>query len=203
MPLYRTQVELAMTSGNPDDKATNVWHFIADDLTALDLALTQVTTFYAAIDGNLSALIAATGHRIRCYDLADTKPRAPVRDQGAGTLSLGTGALPPELALCMSFQAPRQSGVSQARRRGRLYLGPLSSTAYTTSTGFPTSTILTNIGNAVQNLLDASQAATTWAWAVYSPTTETAIEVNDAWVDNAFDIQRRRGVAATSRALFT
>lgn len=202
MALYRTQVELAMTSGNPLDKATNVWHFIADDLTALDLALTQVTTFYAAIDVQLSGAVANTGHRIRCYDLADPEPRAPVRDQGIGGFVAGTGASAPELAICISYQTTRQSGQSQARRRGRLYMGPLKGAAVNTSTGFPETAMLTAFGSAIQNLLDASQAAATWAWAVYSRTNNVAIEVTDAWIDNAFDIQRRRGVAATSRTTY-
>lgn len=203
MPLYRVQVELAMTSGNPLDKATNVWHCIADDLTALDLFITQLTTFYAAVDSNLSSSIATTGHRLRAYDLADAEPRAPVRDQGIGTLALGANAAPPELALCISYQAPQQSGQSQARRRGRIYIGPLYNTAMATATGLPAATTLTTIGGALQNLLDASQAAATWAWAVYSPTNGVAIEATNAWLDNAFDIQRRRGVAATSRTIFT
>lgn len=203
MPLYRTQVELAMTSGNPDDKATNVWYFIADDLTALNLALTQLTTFYAGIDNVLSALIATTGHRVRCYDMSDIEPRAPVVDQGLGTLSLGTGSAPTEVAFCISFQAPRQSGQSQARRRGRLYLGPLQNSFVTTSNGTPAAASYNQINTPLQNLLDASQAATTWAWAVYSPTNQVAIEVTEAWYDNAFDTQRRRGVTATSRTTFT
>jgi hypothetical protein len=202
MPLYRTQVELAATSGNALDKATNVWHFIADDLTALNLALTQVTTFYNAIDGQMSGNVAATGHRIRCYDLSDPEPRAPVVDQGLAGMTLGTTRTAPELAICVSFQAPRQSGVSQARRRGRLYLGPWKADVVDSTNGFPSAGALGVIGGAVQTLLDASQAAATWAWAVYSPTNAVAIEVTDAWLDNAFDVQRRRGVTATTRTTF-
>lgn len=203
MPLYRTIVELVHESGNPDDKVVNVWHCIADDLTALNLFLTQITTFYAAIDGAYSTNIASTGHRIRCYDLADPEPRAPVVDQGAGTLSTGSTSLPHELALCMSFQAPQQSGQSQARRRGRLYLGPFADDASNSANGFPAAATLTQLGNAIQAILDASQAATTWAWAVYSPTNGAAIEVTNAWLDNAWDVQRRRGVSSTSRTTFT
>lgn len=203
MPLYRTQVELAMASGNPLDKATNVWHFGADNTAELDLALTQLTTFYAAIDGFLSSLVATTGHRVRCYDLADDEPRAPVKDQGLGTLSLGTQTLPPELAVCVSYQTVRQSGMSQARRRGRLYFGPMSNASVTPTNGQIATTTLTGFGTAIQNLLDASQAATTWYWAIYSPTNQLAIEVSDAWLDNAFDVQRRRGIAATTRTIFT
>lgn len=203
MPLYRTIVELAHENGNPNDKAVNVWHCIADDLTALDLFLVQITTFYGAIDGALSTNIANTGWRLRCYDLADPEPRAPVRDQSVGGITTGSTSLPHELALCMSFQAPQQSGQSQARRRGRLYLGPFADDASNSANGFPAAATLTQLGNAIQNLLDASQAAATWAWAVYSPTNAAAIEVTNAWLDNAWDVQRRRGVSSTSRTTFT
>lgn len=201
MPLYRTQVSLAMNSGVSKDRAQNVWHFIADDLTALNLALTQLTTFYSAIDAALSNLVATTGHTLKCYDLADPEPRAPVVDQGLGTLTVGGNPLPTETAICVSFQAPRQSGASQARRRGRLFFGPLHVSNVHTDGRIVAST-LTLFGNAVQNLLDASQAASTWAWAVYSRVNSAAIEVNQAWIDNEFDVQRRRGREYTSRTFY-
>lgn len=202
MPLYRTQVELAMTSGIPEDKATNVWWFLADDLSNLDLALTQLTTFYGAIDGELSGRVATTGHRVRCYDMDDPEPRAPVKDQGLGTLTPSSTSLPTEVAMCISYQAARSSGVSQARRRGRLYIGPLKKTAVE-DTGLPQAAMITVLQGAIQNLLDAAQAATTWDWVVYSPTDGLAVSVHDGWIDNAFDIQRRRGLTATSRVLFS
>lgn len=191
-----------MTSGAPNDKAVNVWHFLADDENELfTAAYVQVTTFYSAIDGLLSSAVASTGHRARAYDLADTMPRAPVFDDDPGPLTVGVNALPSELACCVSYQAPRQSGLSQARRRGRLYIGPLSA-AWVNTDGTMNATALSTLGTAVQNFLDASQAATTWSWQVYSPTNLASIEVTNAWIDNAWDVQRRRGVEATSRALF-
>lgn len=201
MPLYRVQVSLAMVSGVNKDRAQNVWHFLADDEAELDLALTQVTTFYAQIDGSFSNLVATTGHTLKAYDLADPEPRAPVKDQGIGTLTVGGAPLPTEVALCVSFQAPRQSGQSQARRRGRLYFGPLAANNVHTD-GRPNSAVLAQYGTGVQNLLDASQAATTWAWVVYSRANAAAIEVTSAWIDNEFDTQRRRGREATARTVY-
>jgi hypothetical protein len=203
MPLYRVQCEIAMASGVPEDKAVNTWHCIADDLTNLDLFLTQLTTFYSSSDDKFSSLVATSGHRIRAYDLADLKPRAPVRDIPlSGITAVGSSTLPPEIALVVSFQGPQQSGIPQARRRGRIYFGPLTGLMNTTS-GRPGGAPYTGLVSAVQTLLDASQAATTWAWAVYSPTNDTAIEVTSAWVDDEFDVQRRRGRQRTTRTLLT
>lgn len=204
MALYRVQVELAPANNNPDDKVVNTFHTIADDETAVQLFITQLTTFYAAIDQIMSSLLATSGHRVRVYNLADDKPRAPVIDQVFTAITApAANTLPPEVALCISFQAPQQSGVPQARRRGRVFLGPWGTAFVTSASGRPNSTNLATISTALQNLLDASQAATTWAWAVYSPTAGQAIEVTSAWVDDEFDIQRRRGRERTTRTLLT
>lgn len=203
MPLYRVQVALAMTSGTPQDKAVNTFHCIADDETALDLFITQLGTFYTAVDQNFSSKVATTGHSVKAYDLADPEPRAPVFDSSGWTLSVGATAAPAELAFVVSYEAPRQSGVPQARRRGRFYLGPLSNTSNDSATGMPAAGFYTPLNTALQNLLDASQAATTWAWAVYSRVNQAAIEVTRVWYDNAWDIQRRRGVSATQRTYFS
>jgi hypothetical protein len=202
MPLYRTQVALAMASGVNKDRVQNVWHFIADNLTALGTAVTVLQNFYAAVDGAFSNLVTNSGGTIKCYDIADDEPRAPVLEQALGPLSVGGAPLPPEVAFCISFQAPRSSGISQARRRGRIYLGPFASNNMGTD-GRPTSALMTQIGGAVQTMVDASEAATTWSWAVYSRVSGVAVSVTDAWIDNEWDTQRRRGREATSRTTFT
>jgi hypothetical protein len=56
--------------------------------------------------------------------------------------------------------------------------------------------------NSWGNLLDASQAATAWKWAVYSTVNATGVEVTNGWVENAWDTQRRRGRIATVRTVF-
>lgn len=202
MPLYRTQVALQMDSGVPEDRAVNTWWCIADDLTALGLFVTQLGTFYQAIDNYLSSAVNTTGHVIKSYDMADPEPRAPVLVVTGTTLTTGTTAMPAEVATCMSFQAVQQSGQSQARRRGRVYIGPLAQNTLHSS-GTPEGAWTSALVAAGQALLDASDAAATWSWAVYSRVDQTAISVSNGWVDNAFDTQRRRGPVASARAIFS
>lgn len=202
MPLYRTQVRLAKASGIPEDAVTNTFWCIADDVTALSGFTTQLGLFYGELDTFWSQQMATTGHTITSYDFGDPEPRAPVQVVTGLTLSLGSGSLPMEVALCLSFQAPRQSGTDQARRRGRVYLGPFD-TASLDSSGGPAQAVYDAVTAAGQGLLDASQAATTWAWAVYSTVNQAAIEVTSAWVDNAWDTVRRRGTTANARAIIT
>lgn len=202
MPLYRTQVRLQMVSAVPEDAVTNTWWCIADDLAGLNLFLTQLGLFYQAIDGELSSAVATTGHIMKSYDMADPEPRAPVQVVTGTTLTPGTTSLPPELAVCLSFQAVQQSGTPQARRRGRVYIGPLRVAAID-SAGNVATTAATTIATAADALLTASKAASTWAWAVNSTVDLTAIEVDNGWVDQAIDVQRRRGKASPSRVLFS
>lgn len=201
MPLYRYQVSIAMASGNPKDSAQNVWHAICTDETAALVFATWLNTFYTSIDGVYSNLVATTGHRVKVYDLADPEPRAPVIDDPLGAFTVGGAPLPTEVAYCVSFEAPRQSGQPQQSRRGRIYVGPLAA-SMVGSDGRPSSAFMTTVGDAIDALLTSSQGSADQSWAVYSRKNEVAIEVTDAWIDNEFDTQRRRGRAATSRTTF-
>ena len=63
----------------------------------------------------------------------------------------------------------------------------------------------TLIAQAGEDLLTASLAAADWHWVVYStvqPAGQRTADVVNGWVDDAFDIQRRRGLAANSRQVF-
>jgi hypothetical protein len=141
-------------------------------------------------------------HTFEWYRESDTKPRAPIRITTWNLTASPTGnPLPSEVCLCMSFQATQVSGVPQARRRGRIFIGPLDVTSLETD-GRPPSTARLAINNAGGALLDASQASTTWKWAVYSRVLGTGSDVANGWVDNAFDIQRRRGIQPNLRSIF-
>lgn len=93
----------------------------------------------------------------------------------------------------------------QARRRGRIYLGPFGQTVLGTTavtSDRPLAAAVTAIANAATALATATAGAVV-PWVIYSPTNGSGAVVTDGWVDNAFDTQRRRGVAATSRTLWT
>lgn len=105
------------------------------------------------------------------------------------------------MALCLSFQADRVPGQPQARKRGRIYLGFLRE-SLNDGTGRPTSAAITTILDAYEALYDAIDSITdAGTLAVWSGVDGAAWPVTTAWIDNAFDTQRSRGVVPTSKTI--
>jgi hypothetical protein len=123
--------------------------------------------------------------------------------------SSGDTALPSEVAVVMSFRSTESPGLPPARRRGRIYLGPLNVAAIGVVGGtvvparvHPTF-VSAIIGKAT--ILKAALTAAGGSWVVHSATlmregsaTPDHV-VNAGYVDNAFDVQRRRGIASNLR----
>lgn len=206
MPIFRWMVVLPDQLGDPKNTRVNTFHFsIPDpDLTDYQAIAGVLDECYDAASAlfNENVDFALTQHKV--YNLDDDVPRAPVYEElqtGMGTDPVGSG-LPPEVALCLSFQGAKVSGQPQARRRGRVYLGPLAASINTSGVPSNASCLLvTGFGDALLAASDAAAGA--WRWVVYSPTNGTAVNVVDGWCDNAFDIQRRRGFSSTTRFLFS
>lgn len=206
--------QIAHSSGLPEDVTVNTWAFgnvnIATATDMDDIAV-ELLTFYNVLAPGETELVSHYSPELtdqlllKFYDLASPEPRAPIRTQGEVLTNMNTTgtALPSEVALCLSFQAVQISGQPQARRRGRLYLGPFVNSIDTVAVdGSPGSQLIQTMVATGQRLLDASNSAT-WYWGIHSPTDGEVNVVNNGWVDNAFDTQRRRGIAATVRTQFT
>lgn len=205
---YRVQVVIPMDDNLPENFATNTLHFevptpgtqLAEIETALNAMYSNMSTF-------LSSLITPSLWQYKWFDLEEPPPRVPVRlTTAAGPTSTSTTSAPPEVALCISFKAAPVSGFPAGRLRNRIYIGPLGQNAMDT-TGRPVSTLVTNLANSADGLLEASKSAG-WDWVVYSPTSASAGQapsnlIQSGWVDNEFDTQRRRGRSSTARTLFS
>ena len=203
MAFYTSQFTVETVDNNPANFATNTWHCEAADTAAVIAFNVQVANFYAAVDTYFSVLTKGTnGLRWKSYDKADPEPRAP-RVTGVGNLTPGGAlGLPTEVALCVSFQSVALSGTPQARRRGRIFL-PFIEAAQNATDSRPSASMVNGVAAAADALVTASKAATTWLWCVYSPTTGQSTEVDNGWVDNEWDTQRRRGRERTTRTLFS
>lgn len=101
--------------------------------------------------------------------------------------------------MVLSFQADKVSGLPQARRRGRVYFGPLGGAAE--ASGRPGTTLLSAVVAFGAALLSESNLAD-WTWVVYSTVNNGGAPVTNGWVDNSFDTQRRRGLEWTARTTF-
>jgi len=204
MTTVRAQVILHTVDATPANYVTNSWALETGDSNDPGADFTPAfDTFYTSMQGFLSPVVATSGHQIKWYDLPG--PGQPNYPFDETTFALGAApsgtALPDELALCISFQGVRVAGQPQARRRGRIYFGPLDQTGITGNR--PNSTIMTAAATAMIALMsDIAAAATGSELVVWSVANQSAVAVTDGWIDNAWDIQRRRGVEATSRTTF-
>lgn len=211
MTLLRAQVRWQGYTNVPEDIYTNTLYFYSDDTdppaTVAANKTAILTAFYqACFTGNyFSPVVANSGHFVYWYNMADPEPRAPIYIGVPGVPARGTQGYAEEASCVMSFQGERISGVPQARRRGRIYLGPLSLTAVSASSSSAFSFINTTFRNQVAAAAETHLLPGTEAdgqWVVWSPTGLTTTPVVDGWVDNAVDTQRRRGSRYTGRQVF-
>lgn len=219
MPAWcRAQVSLAADTTVPADAAVNVFHFYSADADDVDDIVPTMNValeaFYDAIQGQLSSILTGAGS-IKYYDMTDPEPRAPVADDTFTFTPASASSYPPEVALCLSYHGAVESGVPLARRRGRIYIGPVAASAGEISGARtqPNSTFLSNLGTAAAALAGIT-GPPTCVWSVFSPTTagpapwsegvlaNAFTPIVGGHIDNAWDTQRRRGQAATSRTLW-
>lgn len=202
MPDVFTQWTMRTADLIPANYVTNTFSFgvLEANLPALHTALFNQ---YDLIHSFFPATVSQTGHELSSYDRADPKPRSPLLTTTHNFASACTGnSLPSEVAICLSFQAEKLSGDPQSRRRGRVYFGPISAT-YSDAQGRPSSGLRTGINNFGKNLLaGGTGAGTTYLWEVWSTVNEAPVAVANGWTDDAFDIQRRRGVKPLGRLVF-
>lgn len=217
MPIIKAQVAWERVSRLPEDRVVNTFSFgVAPGYNAAALAGIRdaVRAFYDAVQAATGAikskfspeLITGDGgantatRTVRLYDLSLPVPRVPVLDETDNPVvgSGSTNGLPAEVAVCISFQAQKTSGLSQARRRGRLFIGPLNQTCIAAAAeARPHADVITIFRSAASSLAVASAASTAWTWGVHSEKFGSFAPVHDVWVDNAFDTQRRRGLRPT------
>lgn len=203
MPFYTVQVTIPTADNTAANYASNTWHFEADDLTALQLCFNALKTFYNTMTGSMSSMVRQTGWEFKGYDDSDPMPRYPVLTETWSLTGAPSGApAPPEVALCLSFQGDKTSGVPQARRRGRIYFPYVDASTIHTD-GRPTTGLTSTLNAAGDALLTASLAAASWAWMVFSVVSPGYTSVTNGWVDNEWDTQRRRGRKATARDVFS
>ena len=215
MAVYQARVVLPYLSGLPADVAVNTFNFTAVAPPSEDLTGELVDFYNLDTDGTNTAIAdfigdivdrTANACRIEYYEvnLATGFVGTPLAVIPFTLAAPPGGAqnLPQEVAVCTSFSAGGSPGVSPGRRRGRVYIGPLSSNAVDQGDAISLITVselfaevlVTATKRMVDNVIAAGAPLAVW-----SRVDEAAYPVVRGWVDNAFDTQRRRGVDATSR----
>jgi hypothetical protein len=216
--VYEFQHAFQGESGLPKDEMVNTFHFEkAVDATGVlgDIA-NAIKDFYWAVPTGavvpmgtyLSHTINSFPATIKAYRLLDAKPRPEAYNGGYAVSGLvdpaSTEVVPFEVACCVSYHATPIAGVLPGRLRGRIYVGPWNGAALGLD-GRPLASLRTQmIAAAVQ--LHEAVISHGYYWGVFSPTrtlagggTPTIARITDISMDDAWDTQRRRGNAPTTR----
>ena len=203
MSRYLAQYVLPMASGLPADAAVNTWAFesnstgpVPGEVEDIILALTE---FYENFDTILSNDID-DNQVLKIYDLEAPEPRVPLVEAELNVAMAGGTSLPHEVAVCLSFRGALVSGQPAARRKGRVFLGPLGTAALGVN-GRPDSAVATALTNAVSAMYDEVLSASDVNHCVWSRAADNLYDVVLYTMDDEFDTQRRRGQSATVREL--
>lgn len=192
--------------GNPEKTFSNTFYF-RNDAVSFGLGCAAIRTaldaFYTDDHGNgvtianLLSVALHTSMEVTCYDLGESPPRVP-SPQDPITISPSSSALPHEVAICLSY---RGGAPVTARKRGRIYIGPLGSNSNIIDTG-PSSSGSPRQGPQVSSIavntlvgaaLDLRDTTEDIAWVQLSRVGAGAThEITGGFVDRDFDTQRRR-----------
>lgn len=187
MPVWKLQVAFSRDTLFPADQLIITPHFndsgvgtdpqgLCDDLAdALD-----------AWDQGTGRLV------VTAYDAQGTVPVYPQGEaiRNAALFPAATGCR--EVALCLSFFSEQ----NRPRNRGRLYI-PCSIAGLSTGTPRPSLANRQKVADLVP--IFAGLGGADVDWCVYSRADDDAKTVTDWWVDDAWDIQRSRGLLPSTR----
>lgn len=225
---YLARVTLHQTSGLPEDDIVQDYAYTFPsgtpanaDFSALrghivDFLATDATGPTSAPSKWMSGIVdRTTSAQFDVYAVPDTVGNlgSPVYSSSFGPLSalVGTASnLPSECAVVLSYNADltgvlEESGTTRprARRRGRLYVGPLNQRVIDasdpTAIPRPTANFLTALRVGAKDYLFDAAALDGWEWAVWSRADWTMRDVVAVSTDDAFDTIRSRGEDATAR----
>jgi hypothetical protein len=180
-----------------------------------------------ALAVNMSSILDTTALacRLDLYELTGHLDGSPHGSPFSSTLFglnpvQGASPMPSEMAICVTLEgsgraeAPVEAPDSgdegiqidrpKQRRTGRIYFGPLSTNAMTSTSGVvcrPAAALLTNLRLAVQTLDNALDLAASgiFGLGIWSRADAIVYPIDAVSTDDAFDVQRRRGERPTAR----
>lgn len=228
----RVQQTIFASSGLPEDNIVNTVHYQIDSTlvstTNLHAMAGEVAQAFTLADGGghtigyyMGTTVSRTAHpEVATYLLdADGRSGSPETvDYWPGTLAARSASdndLPREVALCLSLHGdlagiaedvpggpagPAGDTHPRARVRGRLFIGPWNLDAGGLRPGASVRTLLQNIGTAL--IANNGHSTAEYLPAIYSRKNRATVPMTGGWVDDEWDIQRRRGTQRTTRTLF-
>lgn len=245
--IFRVQAVHKHVNGLPRDSFVNTFHIrrtapgdvIRADAEAVaekirDFYVNDVPGELEGVMDQFSDVVAGTGHEVKVSIIdeatganADGVDAPPVWTEvfdHLGRAMLGTsGGLPSEVAACLSYRNTSDGSVPPARRRGRIYIGPLIPGSMGEVNQVPSvSAAFRDFMLAAANKLhdDLVALPSSYQWCIYSrPFAGRGVieratkpdlpaiaarpgsthDIDVFWMDDTFDTQRRRGERPTTR----
>lgn len=197
---YAFQTSMPVTDTLPRNRVANTIHL---QHTIGALVDADLESMCQDIVGLYQAKYGNTASEIHCkaYD-TDAKPNYPRADVIVNVGQPWNCQQPREIALCLSYAAAHRGNKSE---RGRMYLMPSIKTGAAGAGLRPSPTDLTwALGwyeTANESLPDLG--GVDWQFGVYSPTYKKFTPSQQAWVNDDWDTQRRRGLRESSRVTST
>ena len=195
MTIVRAHVEWMIDPDHPENNFVNVPHFNVQ--TAGGLSPADWGELAADLAEGVKAWQSASAvpHKVKTklYDAEAPKPNYPQAIYETQDPIRTLDQWPHEIALCLSYYAVHNA----PRQRGRLYICPGLCFSATNIGTYATDTEIQKIADLAQVFEDLGGVNVDWV--VWSRLTHTAHAVTDYWVDNGWDVQRRRGVPGIKR----
>jgi len=195
---YKFQVSMPVTDTAPRNRIANVFHMQHVLGSLLDTDLQNMTDDIVSL---WATRYGISNQEIQCkaYD-TDAKPNYPRATSIINAGAVWTCTHPREVALCLSFAGPNRGNKSE---RGRLYLMPSIAAGAAGGVDFlrPSTTAL----DWALKFYSESNASLPdlggidWVFGIYSPTYKKFTPAAQAWVNDEWDTQRRRGLRETTR----
>lgn len=162
--------------------------------TARTNASNAVKTFYNEMGALLGKQVGFM--TFKSYDLGAPPPRDPL-EIGGLTVASSAASLPSEVAICLSYW---NGVVPRPRKRGRIYVGPLKQSVIDNTPVVPrvSSSTRSTLTSAAGTAFNTISLVT---WGLLSQVDEVIWSIDSVYVDDAFDIQRRRGEDPTTRTV--
>lgn len=221
--VYQCQVIFHSVGGH-ENVFTNTLYFRDDAAVkrsfgdVADLLDTKLTGFYNVAQGGggnrimdfISRVTDASLTTLKVYDLNESAPRIPEIRPMTVTQSGTTTILPNECAVVLSYRsgaATNLGGSIDPTKRGRIYIGPLTSSSATFTVGTDwdarvNSGLITTLELAAEWLVGDTDGDE-MTWVQYSLKENRALAVTGGFINNRLDTQRRRGEPESSRTVWS
>jgi len=191
MANYDVQVVIGHSSALPENQSVNTLHYDVNAPDTVNGLCDDIAAAYQSLQSNWS--VDCSGLTVKVYE-PGPNPSGPIY-QESYPFEGGVAAAPAEVAICLSYAAVDDPEASTPRRRGRIYIGPLTANAMAARPGPSYRDAVLDLGELLANVGNLGNTT----WKMLSSIDGSYHDIESIWCDDAWDTQRRRGLPPTLR----